>query len=151
MTIILPFSACLILHDRIGCCHLTSQEIMFSKFTFLNQNLNFLPTQHLSMPNSYPASFYAQFLPSIFLYPIPTHHLSMPNSYPASFYARFLPSIFLCPIPTQHLSMPNSYTLQNQLPTLSLVWKPPRRLQRYFCFLRTAIQNIPLSKMFHYW
>ena len=59
MTIILPFSACLILHDRKGCCHLTSQ---ISKFTFLNQNLNFLPTQHLSMPNSYPASFYAQFL-----------------------------------------------------------------------------------------
>ena len=62
MIIVLPFSACLILHDRIGCGHLTSQEIMFSKFTFLNQNLNFLPTQHLSMPNSYPASFYAQFL-----------------------------------------------------------------------------------------
>ena len=88
MTIILPFSACLILHDRIGCCNLTSQEIMFSKFTFLNQNLNFLPTQHLSMPNSYPASFYAQFLPSIFLCPIPI--LYKTNCQPCLWYGSHL-------------------------------------------------------------
>ena len=155
MTIILPFSACLILHDRIGCCNLTSQEIMFSKFTFLNQNLNFLPTQHLSMPNSYPTSFYAQFLPSIFLYPIPTHHLSMPNSYPASFYAQFLPNIFLCPIPTQHLSMPNSYPasfyaqfLYSTKPTANLVsgMEATSSFTKILLFFTNCYTKYPLVK-----